>query len=167
MFLLYIIHIYTQDFNCIGLDKEDVYIQGVFIWSIYVALRSEWMAWAIIGNLHIDGNCGTFRTLTFYMETVMNEAGYVDTLTFYVDLFMIESGLCWLSAYEMLFSSLTLRSLQQLSRVNHELCNVNVAMRSWIIVLGIRHQPRPYQCPHAGTTLFGRIHALVMWGHMQ
>ena len=64
-----------------------------------------------------------------------------------------------LSAYEMEYSSLTLRSLQQLSRVNHELHNINVATRSWIIGLGIRCQPRPYQCSCAGTLfLAGFIH---------
>ena len=70
-----------------------------------------------------------------------------------------------LSAYKMEYSSLTLRSLWQLSIVNHELHIIHVAMRSSIIVLGIRHQPRPYQCSCAGTTLFGRIHALVTQGH--
>ena len=71
------------------------------------------------------------------------------------------------SAYEMEYSSLTFRSLWQLSRVNYELHNINVATRSWIIALGIRCQPRPYRCSHAGINLFGRIHALVTQGHRQ
>ena len=67
----------------------------------------------------------------------------------------------------MEYSSLTLRSLQQLSRVNYELHNINVATRSWITALGIRHQPRPYRHSCAGTNLFGRIHALVTQGYRQ
>ena len=51
--------------------------------------------------------------------------------------------------------------------MKYELHNINVATRSWIIAVGIRHQSRPYRCSCAGTNLFGRIHALVTQGYRQ
>ena len=67
----------------------------------------------------------------------------------------------------MEYSSLTLRSLWQLSRVICDLHNINVATRSWIIALGIRYQPRPYRHSHGDANLFSRIHALVTQGYRQ
>ena len=53
--LVYFYIIYTLEFYCEHILNK-IYIQGVFIWSIYVVLKARKYMWAIIRDGRVHGN---------------------------------------------------------------------------------------------------------------
>ena len=57
----------------------------------------------------------------------------------------------------MNYTTEDLQNIRKLARTTYDKFNLGTATHTWIIVLGIKRQPRQYRGPRAGRILFGRI----------